>query len=351
MLQALSCEIASRDGPRLGDDLLEDLATTLSQADILILGCIAAHLQRGVPDMSLHEIAMCQVDIEGSIKQIEECRIGRQNFSRNYLRDRGMLKYWRQHFQVHKDSFLSLRDTPQEAVAKERATGRMTQLESCMKDLEGVLVFVVEKGLLNDEDKAVIRGRYVILDELIATCQYFYKTERIAPSWPQVASSLRQAQKKSLSILNPCPESGQDWTGIIMWSTFLLSVIAGFPTFALGWQHSGPNQGTTSDADFWFLLQSCSMSLLGLLTMAIPMWTDDSLGGAHAWLTWSFVAIACLCTVVAPPVYLSAPTYWSAFLMTIVGSIQAWVTMQMAFVARMAPRKARARIPKSIHQD
>ena len=54
------------------------------------------------------------------------------------------------------------------------------------------------------------------------------------------------------------------------------------------------------------------------------------------------MVVAALCTVTAPVVYLYAPTAWSAFLATVAGSIQAWMTVRIAFVARKAPMKMEA---------
>jgi hypothetical protein len=118
-----------------------------------------------------------------------------------------------------------------------------------------------------------------------------------------------------------------------MWLTFIVTAVIALPTFALAWQYSPHKSGTTHDADFWFLVQTCSMQLLGLLIMAIPMWEGKELSG-HSWYwTWGFILVAFGGTITAPFVYCHAPTEWSSFLGIVAGAVQAFVTLQVTLIA------------------
>jgi hypothetical protein len=118
-----------------------------------------------------------------------------------------------------------------------------------------------------------------------------------------------------------------------MWLTFITTVIAALPTFALAWQYSQHTPGTTRDADFWFMVQACTMQFLGLLTMGIPMWKGKELSG-HSWYwTWAFKIVALGCTIAAPFAYCKAPTEWSSFLGIVAGALQAFVTLQITLLA------------------
>jgi hypothetical protein len=119
-----------------------------------------------------------------------------------------------------------------------------------------------------------------------------------------------------------------------MWLTFIATVIVALPTFAVAFQYSPHTPGTTRDADFWFLLQACSMQFLGLLTIGIPMWKGKELSG-HSWCwSWGFMGLAVGCTTAAPFAYCKAPTEWSSFLGIVAGAIQAFVTLQIILIAK-----------------
>ena len=327
--------------------IMRNIAVVLSRADQAVLN-FRYHMIREQKKTTPAEKLLVS-EISNIYHLLEACRTDRQRFSRNYIRDTGILKHWNY---LRSDIFDE--DSPN-AINYLDITRILSEIERVIIPLPRLLKAAATDKCLHEDDLRTMEGRWMAIDDMVAAIDRWDVNlyDRITPAWPEIAVSLRKLAFRgpSATFVETPVTTEKDWTSTMMWATFLLSVVAGFPTFALGWQHSGTAKGTTSDADFWFLLQSCGMSLLGLLTMAIPMWTDDLLGNVHSWLTWSFVATACLCTVVAPPVYLFASTYWSAFLMTVVGSIQAWVTVQMAFVARLAPKKARETDLKLDHQD
>ena len=119
-----------------------------------------------------------------------------------------------------------------------------------------------------------------------------------------------------------------------MWSTFSVIVGIAIPTTALGWQYSNHKPGTPKDADFWFLIQSCSMALLSLLTLAFSMWKGEDLPDkiAHTGVHL-FMSAGAVSAFIAPILYLFIPTEWSAFLNIFAGAVQAFATLRLALAA------------------
>lgn len=99
------------------------------------------------------------------------------------------------------------------------------------------------------------------------------------------------------------------------------------PLVAQGFLCSPHQHGTVADADFWFLIQNSSMSVLGILTMAKPFRKRQIF-----WM-WGPMAAAVVCAVLAPVFYLRIPTEWSALMSVFAGAIQAFVTLQIALLA------------------
>ena len=101
-------------------------------------------------------------------------------------------------------------------------------------------------------------------------------------------------------------------------------------TTALAWRYSPHQRGKSSDADFRFLIQSSSVSLISIATLGIPIWKSSSRA-----TIWVFLALASLCAVFAPLMYLFAPTEWSAFMGIIAGIVQAVTMLQIALGDRV----------------
>ena len=140
------------------------------------------------------------------------------------------------------------------------------------------------------------------------------------------------------SLAEELPDSRSERKiSILMWSTFLVTTILALPLAALGWEYSSHQPGTARDADFWFLTQSCSMALLGLFTMALPIWKGRNLPKVAKTSLWLFMSFGALSAIVAPIIYLFAPTEWSAFLNIVAGAVQAFATLQIALVAEQSP--------------
>ena len=371
---SLRCEIASGTGNGLEPGALQELAKATAKADKQVLCLLLRLVPRLLRDPGgLEQIHMSAnirrrrwqgvvdstgvildassvVDIQRCLSEIEQCTTSSWPFSRNYLRDRGILRAWAIYAhtfdgKIYGTSRQQRRHDFVNMVPPD-SDGMTSYLESDNL-LQAVALWICtasEEGQLTDEDLSVLQVRFETMDSLSRYESISkHHPQRRSPTWLETALQVRRHRQRAAKQVHGSIMPGSNSTVLMMWATFLFSFVAVLPTFALGWRASGPLPGTTNDADFWFSVQGCCMSFLSLLTMIIPMWTDGLLGGGKEWITWLVLSIALLCTVAAPIAYLWVPTQWSAFLMTVAGSIQAWITVQIAFVARSAPKKLRDR--------
>jgi chromate transport protein ChrA len=111
----------------------------------------------------------------------------------------------------------------------------------------------------------------------------------------------------------------------ILWSALFSCAVTSIAFFALGYANSPHLQGTTNDADFWFLIQATIMQLLGLIVSAL---LERKSGGLPKW-RWALpTAIAGACSITAIPLYLVVPTEWSSFLSLVAGATQSFMVLQ-----------------------
>ena len=85
--------------------------------------------------------------------------------------------------------------------------------------------------------------------------------------------------------------------------------------------------GTSSDADFWFLVQICVSQFVGLILSAGGLWRQSP-GSIQYWLPPTLLAVVCI--VLAVPLYLFTPTEWSNFAVIVAGAIQSVLILQLA---------------------
>jgi hypothetical protein len=110
----------------------------------------------------------------------------------------------------------------------------------------------------------------------------------------------------------------------------LISIILSLVPLVLAWRISGASPGTTSDVDFYLLIQTSIMQLLGLFTAIFPMAKRPA---SSAWI-WAqfFTIVGVLVSVAAVPMYLYLPTMWSALVSFIGSATQIAVTLELALI-------------------
>jgi len=111
----------------------------------------------------------------------------------------------------------------------------------------------------------------------------------------------------------------------ILWLVFFSCAIMSTVFFALGYGRSLHVQGTSNDADFWFLIQATLMQVLGLVVSALLEWER---GGLPKWRWILPTAIAGYCSITAIPLYLFVPKVWSSYLSLVAGATQTYMTLQ-----------------------
>ena len=116
---------------------------------------------------------------------------------------------------------------------------------------------------------------------------------------------------------------------IILWLTFLATTATSIFTFAKGYSYSKHEPGFTTDADFWFLLQTCITQGFGLVILCVPLWKDSKYKPA----TWIPPVVAALiCTILAPSLFVFLASEWTAMLAAFGAILQAFVVLQLALV-------------------
>jgi hypothetical protein len=112
---------------------------------------------------------------------------------------------------------------------------------------------------------------------------------------------------------------------------FFAVTLAAIPGYK-AWQYSPRRPGTVFDADFWFLVQSSMMQLIGLLTIIIPLALSGRLRTQQWFWTWLLVGVSFSCSIAPVPAYLYFPKEWSTTIAFLGSAAQAFVTLQALFV-------------------
>lgn len=81
---------------------------------------------------------------------------------------------------------------------------------------------------------------------------------------------------------------------------FIAAIIPGYKAFSKSMQTSSP--GSTSDADFWYLIQSSIMSVMGNIFMVIPLLRKHWLKPAYN-LIWGFFALGLFFALISILIY------------------------------------------------
>jgi len=114
-------------------------------------------------------------------------------------------------------------------------------------------------------------------------------------------------------------------------------LVSSIPSY-YAWQYSPHEAGTTKDADFMSLIQSCIVSFSSLITIAISLRKDPDFTGERRWWGWAAVISALILLPVAIICYLYVPTEFSSLLVNISGYLQAFLTFQLAMTVEEKPK-------------
>ncbi|KAK5400935.1 hypothetical protein LTR06_011104 [Exophiala xenobiotica] len=98
------------------------------------------------------------------------------------------------------------------------------------------------------------------------------------------------------------------------------------------WRRSSQKAGSSTDADFWLLLQTTSMQLLSLFTTLAPLYGKKSEHSLPWPMIWTRVlgVLGFCCSAAAVPLYLFVPTFWSSALSFLGSAFQTGLVLQLA---------------------
>jgi hypothetical protein len=120
------------------------------------------------------------------------------------------------------------------------------------------------------------------------------------------------------------------WTSTLTALTGITTPLALIPTY-FAWTHSSHVPGSPSDANFWWLIQSCMMTLLSVLLLCPQI--CEKLPSQNRFWTCVFTVTAILATISAPVLYVYVPTVWSGVLVFVGNACQAFAVLQQSLVS------------------
>ncbi|KAF5237443.1 hypothetical protein FANTH_10805 [Fusarium anthophilum] len=323
--------VNSNYGPALTNEELYAVARSLSKLDqFLILYCqhfyqqiASGELNPG--DVSAQRLALNDLeDLQTIITQIQDINNGRFVFSSLYLKERHILYYWGRAFSFLSQNLLAGDEIHQPSL------GNLKRITEYASDIEIAVLDAGSAGVLTSNYRLVLSERWDLLESALSLYHLHSQSPRTVSKWPEIARKIQAAPKVSpQDIKAGLPTQSGTFT-TILWLTFIGTTLSNVWTFALAYNYSDHTPGTTKDADFWFLMQSCITQGFTLIIAGIPLRADPRLR-KRTWVPPMFLAL--ICTVIAPPLYLTAPTEWSSFVGLVAGGIQAFMVLQLVTVS------------------
>lgn len=162
---------------------------------------------------------------------------------------------------------------------------------------------------------------------------------KASPGFSSIANSLRDSgsEPKLLSAPHQVPkgpakayDGAQRMNATLSFLVPTISLLSCIPA-ALAWSHALPKVGTVRDADFYQLVSTSAMQVLGIITLVWPTLYHARLARLSWIWTWILAIVSTGCTLAALSLYALLPTSWSA-LFSFGGSVaQALVTLQLVY--------------------
>ncbi|KAF5582546.1 salicylate hydroxylase [Fusarium pseudoanthophilum] len=329
--QAPKAVINDNYGPALTNEELYALARSLSKLDqFLLLYC--QHFYQQIAsgalnpgDVSAQRLALNDLeDLQTIIAQIQDINNGRFIFSSLYLKERHILYYWGRAF-----SFLSQNLLAGDGI-HQPSLGNLERIIEYASDIESAVLDAGSAEVLTSDYRLVLSERWDLLESAINLYHQHSQSPRTVAKWPEIARKIQAAPKVVPQDTKAGLPTQSGTFTTILWLTFIGTTLSNVWTFALAYNYSDHKPGTTKDADFWFLMQSCITQGFTLIISGIPLRADPRLR-KRTWVPPMLLAL--VCTIIAPPLYLTAPTEWSSFVSLIASGIQAFMVLQLVTVS------------------
>ncbi|KAF5981977.1 hypothetical protein FBULB1_4479 [Fusarium bulbicola] len=329
--QAPKAIINSNYGPALKDEELYALARSLSKVDhFLLVYCqlfyqeiVSGRINAG--DVTAQRLALDDLDdLETIITQIKDVDSGRFVFSSLYLKERHILYYWGRAF-----SFLSQILLTDDEI-HQPTLDNLERISEYASDIEAAVLDAGSAGVLTSDYRLVLSERWDLLERALSLYHQHSQSPRTVAKWLEIARKVQAQPKVSPQDTKAGLSTQSGIFTTILWLTFIGTTFSNVWTFAFAYNYSDHTPGTTKDADFWFLMQNCITQGFTLIISGILLRADPRLRK----LIWvPPMLLALICTIIAPPLYVNAPTEWSSFVGFLAGGIQGFMVLQLATVS------------------
>ncbi|KAF5546761.1 salicylate hydroxylase [Fusarium napiforme] len=329
--QAPKAVINDNYGPALTNEELYALARSLSKLDqFLLLYC--QHFYQQIAsgalnpgDVSAQRLALNDLeDLQTIITQIQDINNGRFIFSSMYLKERHILYYWGRAFSFLSQNLLAGDEIHQPSL------GNLERIIEYASDIERAVLDAGSAGVLTSDYRLVLSERWDLIESALNLHHKHGMSYHKVAKWPEIARKIQAAPKVVPQETKAGLPTQSGTFTTILWLTFIGTTLSNVWTFALAYNYSDHKPGTTKDADFWFLMQSCITQGFTLIISGIPLRADPRLR-KRTWVPPMLLAL--VCTIIAPPLYLTAPTEWSSFVGLIASGIQAFMVLQLVTVS------------------
>lgn len=121
---------------------------------------------------------------------------------------------------------------------------------------------------------------------------------------------------------------------ILVTATVVVLAVSAIPLGLAFHNSAGNAPGSTSDADFWLLIQNSLMQMLGLATTTLislaPRPRKQHITAWPKMLTWTIAVLGVGCALTAPLIYVRIPPMYSALVSFLASAAQACMVLQLA---------------------
>ncbi|KAF7508415.1 hypothetical protein GJ744_009268 [Endocarpon pusillum] len=193
---------------------------------------------------------------------------------------------------------------------------KLKAVEREVRFLRGHVKHAVGSGDLDDATLMQLRRKFEALqDHYPDVHDCIHGNRRNILTYEHVLWWDPDAEQRRVSQLDQAPEHAVEaYTSASPTLSFLvptISLLSCIPA-ALAWSHASRQVGNAKDAEFYQLVSSSAMQLLGVVTLIWPTVFHARLGRLSWVLTWILAGSGACFTLLAVPLYLLLPTSWSA---------------------------------------
>jgi hypothetical protein len=249
--------------------------------------------------------------IKSQIKQIQR---GEAQIHEKYLSDQYLIRYWDEAAAVIVRIMLW---DPKDAPNYKSLMARLARLEELATVLGKSLV--TSARYLDQDIRHTMHLKWRVYDEVIDAFHKEAGTERLGIVWSTFDQRLMGAKDPKDERYEK--EQSRQQTMAVLWVNFAALTVASLSFLGLGFFYSSGATGQWRDPDFWFLLQSTAVQLGGLFITARSF---ERVSGYD----WAAGSAAAMFALIAPVLYVKAPSQYSMLSSAVGGVFQALLIQQ-----------------------